>query len=320
MGPFFDILIVLILVYELVLGFLDGFGVRFLRLLGLVLALTLATRCAVPLSGVLSATLSICSIKLVLISWLGIFSTIALPAFFLVRWAEHTQEKYIGDGVLSITSHIFGSVCGGIHGILLALVLTWSYGLVRVNFLPRAASFQTARLMPAIERANEAIAFAAVFQRLDSEPIARRIAWQLGHPARTSEHWHSLIDQSSFKYMIQSDLFWEIVRRGDDSEVLNSSLFQDVVHDKIAMKAMRPLILPVKNYENPLSRQYLAGRLARLGRNFERIKDDASIVELVESIKHDGLFEPEARVLLVKDMRFLRLLQRIMIEGPADGE
>jgi uncharacterized membrane protein required for colicin V production len=320
MGTFFDILIVLILIYELVLGFLDGFGARFLRLLGLVLALTLATRFAVSLSGALGAMLAISSIKMVLISWLCIFGAMATPAFFLVRWAEHTQDQRIGDGVLSITSHIFGSICGGIHGVLLALVLTWSYGLVRVNFLPRAASFQTARLMPVIERANEAIAFVAVYQHLDSEPIARRIAWQLGHPARTSEYWHKLIDQTSFKYLLQSDLFWEIVRNGDQAEVLDSSLFQDLVHDKIAMTAMRPLILPIKNYENPLSRQYLAEQLALLGRNFEQMKDDAFVVELIESIKKDGLLEHEARVLLMKDRRFLRLLNRIMSEGSVASE
>ena len=138
MGSFFDILVVLVLLFELFLGFLDGFWVRFLRLLGLVFAVVLSAVFTWPLFNLLSSALPISSIKFGFICWLAIFIPVALAAFLLVRWAEHVQDKTKGDGFLSPTSHALGLLVGGIHGVLLVVVMTWCYGMARISFFQRA--------------------------------------------------------------------------------------------------------------------------------------------------------------------------------------
>ncbi len=320
MGNFYDALVMLVLAFELVLGFLDGFWVRFLRLLGLVLAVVLSAVLTGPFCQALLSFFPVTSIKVGLICWLFIFSTVALACWLLVRWAEHAQDRRRGKGLLSVTSHVFGSLVGLLHGILLVLVVTWGYSLFRVHFTPRAPSFEAARLMPLAERANEAAAFAAIYPSVEPEALARRVAWQLGHPGRTVEVWHSLLQQESFQALLDSPSFWQSVFTGDEWGIQSCASFQDLLHDKAAMRALRLLVLPVKDYEQKDEQRFFAERLAGLGRTYEQMQDHPKVKDLVESLQRDQMFRTGERAALVEDMRFVRLLAKIMREAAPGGE
>lgn len=312
MGTVYDVLAILVLVFELVLGFLDGFWVRFLRFFGLAVAVALSALYTGPLCKALLPVLEINSIKLGLLVWLLLFGVVALLAWLLVRWAEHTQDKKKGGGFLSVTSHLFGALFGVLHGVLLVLLVTWAYGMFRANFAPRAASFEDARLMPLVGRVNEAAAFAALNTLVKPEPLARRIAWQLGHPGRTMELWQDLLRLDSFNALLDSDSFWQSVLTGDEWGIQANESFQDLMHDKEAMRNLRILVLPVKDYEKVEARRVLAMDLASLGKAFVRIKDDEPAKALVDQMQQEQLFDKGRRAGLIKDMRFVRLVSNVM--------
>ncbi|MFC1468102.1 CvpA family protein [Verrucomicrobiota bacterium] len=317
----FDVLVLLVLAFELLLGFLDGFWVRLLRFLGLVLAIVVSATFTGPLCKVLFAVLPTNSIKSGLLCWLLLLVMVATLAWLLVRWAEHAQDKKKGGGFLSATSHVFGSLIGGLHGILLILLVTWGLGMLRVNFLPRSPSFDSARLMPLVERVNEAAAFASIYPSVEPEALARRVAWQLGHPSRTMELWQDLLQQDAFCALLDSDSFWRSVLEGDEWGILANESFQDLMHDKLAMRSLRILVLPVKDYDQLEEQRVLVDHLAELGRTYNRIREKEKVKALVESLNQDRKFEQGVRAELVTDMRFVRLASKVMREvSPVVGD
>ena len=170
--------------------------------------------------------------------------------------------------------------------------------------------------------AAEDEAFEAIPRRhaLNSfQALARRVAWQLAHPGRTMELWNLLLEQESFQALLDSDSFWHSVLTGDEWGIQANAAFQDLLHDKVAMRALRLLVLPLKDYEQKEAQAVLAGRLAGLGRTYDRLQDHPKVKDLVDSLQNGRMFEKGARAALVKDMRFVRLLAKIMREA-APGE
>lgn len=315
MGTLYDILVGLVLVFELVLGLLDGFWVRFLRFLGLLLAVAVSAAFTRPLCNVLYSVFPLNSIKFGLLIWLFLLVLVASLAWLLVRWAEHSQDKKKGGGFLSVTSHLFGGVTGCLHGVLLILLVTWGCSMMRVNFFPRAPSFEKARSMPLVERMNEVVAFAAIYPSVEPETMARRVAWQLAHPTRTALLWDELLQQDSFMGLLGSDSFWHSVLRGDEWAIMANESFQNLIHDQAAMNALRILILPVKDYKQFEARNVLAARLAELGQAYVRIRDQEKVASLVRALQEEQQFSSGRRVALVKDMRFVRLVAHVMREA-----
>lgn len=315
MGTVYDVLVLLVLVFEFLLGFLDGYWVRLLRLLGLVLAIYLSGVLTGPVCTALPEVSPITSIQFGLFCWMFILMAVVAVCWLMVRWVEHAQDKKNGGTFFSATSHIFGALLGGLHGLVLVLVITWGYGMVRVNFTPRSPSFETARLMPVVERVHEAVAFASIFPSVEPEYLARRIAWHLGHPGRTMQQWDSLLQEDCFGDLLDSDSFWKGVLTGDEWGVQANGFFQNVLHDKAAMRALRLLVFPVQYYEPAVEPYVLARQLAAIGRAYERIHDKEKVMILVDALKAEHLFAPDVRAGLITDMRFVRLVIMIMREA-----
>ncbi len=175
MGLIYDFMFFLILVFETILGFFDGFCSRFSRLIGLFLSIIISSKINPLLVEKFLSKSDQTSATQEFAIWFISLLSIALLFWLGVLIFEIIQNRKIGGGFISFKSHLSGSIIGGIHAIILICIASWSYTtfqqLSKISTLP---TLEKARTFEFVESINSSAIAKTVLPKFSVEQKAEQ--------------------------------------------------------------------------------------------------------------------------------------------------
>jgi uncharacterized membrane protein required for colicin V production len=311
-----DILALLILLYYFFRGYRRGFVISVLGIIGLICASLGAYLLFRPLGDWFQATYNLSPVVSYAIAAISAFIVIYVFFFIIsgfISWRRRARAKREGEPEVAFADKLLGGILGAVIGFILIVVLVWVYNMVQFSVfsgkLPDINSTVSGRSAEAAIRAGTNL----MAKKMTRDPeMSQTIARTMTNPARTAVDMQKLLNHPKVEALADDQEFLGAVLKGDEAIILKTPAFNEMLDDPEVMRIATDLGLMSPGEKPEAIKKEAAARLAKVGRNFDKIKNDPEVQEILQDKEIQEKIDKEDVQGLLTDPKFHRLLKRAL--------
>ena len=231
----------------------------------------------------------------------------------------------IEDETVSWPSSIGGAVLGSVVGVLLAIVIVWTYALLR-DIHPTTKFDTATQTSPSeVEHLVSKVAGKAVNTAMSlssAEPeVARLSAALVESPAEIGQQAQRLIQSQDLAALLQDPNNQAILNSGDTAALQQLPAFQQLVKNPDLQALARSAgMLDSVAVSNQTVEAELAGQLTDIWSRMQRLKNDARMQEILADPEFQRKIQSGNPMELLTNPRLLELADVIFSDNAASGK
>jgi len=309
----FDILASFTLLFFFLTGWHRGFVVSTLRIASVVTSYVGAVFTAKNLGGVIAETIG--WPRIIAIPMIGIFTYVTITLIFSLIIHQvvkrHRKREEEDEFHLSITNCFWGGTVSLIAGIAVLIVAFWMYDTFKAGVFGRSfPDADDSRFGTISRKVVYQTAYAAIPKNEDSREQAEKLARLISEPSLTTKKVEAVLNEASIQQMATDKQFGKDFLSGDAERIRQNETLQALFRDHKTLDQLQELGV-ISGYD---THDRIAEKLAKAGTRMQAKLSDPKIQGYVAQLQHDNMLTPEKIPMLLRDRRFLLILDGLMAE------
>ena len=231
----------------------------------------------------------------------------------LVDWRRRSRATSLKKTGSIWIDKLLGALGGAVIGMTMVVILLWGYNLAQLSRigsgLPDIGDSIAAQLSSSfIEKGTYLIAG----KTMDDKGAAKAISKSLSNPGETIKDVQDLMNNPQIQKLSKDNGFINAVLDGDVQKIKRNRTLNRILEDPYITDKVKDLGLLAGEYNPKEMKEEIAAKLAKAGKELNKIKNDPKIHQLLEDNALREKIEGKNIVEMMKDSKFRQLMNRVM--------
>jgi len=310
MSLFVDVIAFLLLAYNAFSGYKKGTLISLLSILSIISSYIASYYFGPVLGTFIQNKYEIINVISMTIGSIIVFIIVGIVFGFIINLIRRRQHKKQSEGNdLSLISRFTGAGISVFVSFIFISLLLWGYNLFKVGVVKnQIPSINNSFISDVTKPFVQNVSYFVLNSVIKDDEKSAQIAYLMANPEETAEVTKKIIKTEVFQNLYNSEDFYNSIKSGEEEQILANQEFQHFLNDEEIISYLEELGLENdEDYKNILAKEF-----AKFGGKINDFENDPEVKENIESLRNEGLTKKENLMNLIKDKRFLKLLNKFL--------